>query len=95
VVTSGTVKALTQEISNRNITEKGIIMNEAALNLLETKLKKMLNRLDQAKAKQTQRRTRSGTGNIIRRRAGEKEKRFSALGRRGGKPTKSKKQVTD
>jgi hypothetical protein len=73
VVTSGTVKALTQEISNRNITEKGIIMNEAALNLLETKLKKMLNRLDQAKAKQTQRRTRSGTGNIIRRRAGEKE----------------------
>ncbi len=63
--------------SNRYKTEKGAIMNEGKRNLLEAKLKKMLNHLDQAKAKQKQPITQSGTGNIIRRRAGEKEKRFS------------------
>ena len=52
-------------------------MNEGTRNLLEAELKKMLNRLDQAKAKQEQPKTQTGTGNIIRRRAGEKEKRFS------------------
>ena len=52
-------------------------MNKGTVNLLEAKLKKMLNHLDQTKAKQKKPITQSGTGNIIRRRAGEKEKRFS------------------
>jgi hypothetical protein len=58
--------------------ENGEIMNEGTRNQLEVKLKEMLNQFDQIKAKEKQPRTRSGTGNIIRRRAGEKEKRFSA-----------------
>ena len=49
-------------------------MNEGTMNQLEVKLKKMLNHLDQAKQKQPI--AQSGSGNIIRRRAGEKEKRF-------------------
>ena len=65
-----------QEISNTYKTEKGAIMNEGTRNQLESKLKKMLNHFDQIKAKQKQPITQSGTGNIIRRRAGEKEKRF-------------------
>ena len=52
-------------------------MNEGTRNLLEAKLKKMLSHLDQAKAKQKKPITQLGTGNIIRRRADEKEKRFS------------------
>ena len=49
-------------------------MNEGVLNQLEAKLKELL---DQAKDKKRKPTTQSGTGNIIRRRAGEKEKRFS------------------
>ncbi|HUX79370.1 MAG TPA: hypothetical protein VMW10_06475 [Alphaproteobacteria bacterium] len=52
-------------------------MNEGTRNQLEVKLKKMLNHLDQAKAKQKQPIPQPGNGNIIRRREGEKEKRFS------------------
>ena len=52
-------------------------MNEGTRNQLEVTLKKMLNHLDQANAKQKQPTPHSGTGNIIRRRDGEKEKRFS------------------
>ncbi len=52
-------------------------MNKGTRNQLEVKLKKMLTHFDQAKAKQKQPIPQSGTGNIIRRRAGEKEKRFS------------------
>ena len=52
-------------------------MNEGKQNQLELKLKKMLNHLDQAKAKQKQPIPQPGTGNIIRRRKGETEKRFS------------------
>ena len=57
-------------------TEKGAIMNEGTRNQLEAKFKKMLNHFDQIKAKKKQPITQSGAGNIIRRRAGEKEKRF-------------------
>ena len=57
--------------------KKGARMNEGTRNQLEVQLKKMLNHLDQAKAKQKQPTHQSGTGNIIRRRAGEKEKRFA------------------
>jgi hypothetical protein len=54
-------------------------MNEGTRNLLDAKLKKMIHHLDQAEAKKKQPMTQSGTGNIIRRRTGEKEKRFSVL----------------
>jgi hypothetical protein len=53
-------------------------MNEGIRNHLDAKLKKMLDHLDQIKAKKMKPITQSGTGNIIRRRAGEKEKRFSS-----------------
>ena len=66
-----------QKISNSYKTEKGAIMNKGTQNQLEVKLKKMLNHFDQDKAKQKQPIPQSGAGNIIRRRAGEKEKRFS------------------
>ncbi len=52
-------------------------MNEGVRNQLDAKLKRMLENLDQAKAKKRKPVTQAGTGNIIRRRAGEKEKRFS------------------
>ena len=52
-------------------------MNKETRNQLEVKLKKMLDHLDRAKAKQKEPVTQPGTGNIIRRRAGETEKRFS------------------
>jgi hypothetical protein len=57
--------------------EKGTTMNEGTRNQLEAKLKKMLHHLEQIKIKQKQPITQSGNGNVIRRRAGEKEKRFS------------------
>jgi hypothetical protein len=66
-----------QKISNTYKTEKGAIMNEGTRDQLEIKLKKMLNRLDKAEAKQKQPIPQPGTGNIIRRRKGEKDKRFS------------------
>ena len=66
-------------ISNTFKTGKGVIMNKGTRNQLEAKLKKMLNHLDQAKAEQNQPIPQSGTGNIIRRRAGEKDKRFSII----------------
>ena len=66
-----------QKISNTYKTEKGAIMTEGTRNQLEVKLKKMLNHFDQAKAKQKQPIPQPGTGNIIRRREGEKDKRFS------------------
>jgi hypothetical protein len=52
-------------------------MNRGAQNHLEAKLKKMLDHFDQAKVKQKQPIYQSGAGNIIRRRAGKKDKRFS------------------
>ena len=70
------IVAKNQKIFNAYITEKGVIVNKGTRNHLEAKLKKMLNHLDQAKAKQKQP-IPPGTGNIIRRRKGEKEKRFS------------------
>jgi hypothetical protein len=66
-----------QRIPNRYKTEKGAIMKEGIRNQLEVKLKKILNHLGQAKAKHKQPIPQPGTGNIIRRRKGEKDKRFS------------------
>lgn len=53
-------------------------MNKSTRKQLDVKLKKMLDHLKQTKAKKKQRLLQSGNGNIIRRRVGEKEKRFSA-----------------
>ena len=52
-------------------------MNEGTRNQLEVELKNMLNHLDHLKAKQKQPIPQPGTGNIIRRRKGERDKRFS------------------
>ncbi|MFH1124449.1 MAG: hypothetical protein V1758_12415 [Pseudomonadota bacterium] len=52
-------------------------MNEGTRNQLEVKLKKMLNHFDQAEAIQKQPIPQPGTGDIIRRRRDEKDKRFS------------------
>ena len=53
-------------------------MNKGTRNLLEAKLKKMLNHFEQDEAKKKQPKALSSSnGNIIRRRAGENEKRFS------------------
>ena len=58
-------------------TEKGVIVNEGTRNQLEVKLRKMLDQFYLAKAKEKQPIRQTGTGNIIRRREGESEKRFS------------------
>jgi len=52
-------------------------MNESTRNQLDIKLKKLLNQLDKGQEKQKQPTLKPGTGNTIRRRKGEKDKRFS------------------
>ena len=51
-------------------------MEKNRRNQLEAKLKEMIKNLDQAEAKRKKPITQSGTGNAIRRREGEKAKRF-------------------
>jgi hypothetical protein len=53
-------------------------VEESKRKQLEAKLKKMLEHFDQAEDKRKQPIAQRGTGNIIRRRRGEKDKRFSA-----------------
>ncbi len=53
-------------------------MEEGKRRDLEEQLKKMIDNSDQKKDRKERGKTRSGTGNIIRRRAGEKDKRFSS-----------------
>lgn len=53
------------------------IVEQAKQDRLEAKLKNMLKRLDETETKGKQPAIRSGTGNIIRRRKGEKDKRIS------------------
>ena len=53
-------------------------MQEGKRNKLEAELKKMLRNLDEAEARKQQVITQtSRTGNVIRRRQGQEEKRFS------------------
>ena len=52
-------------------------MNEGTRKQLDIKLKEMLNQLDEAKVKQNQSTLQPGIGNTIRRRKGQKDKRFS------------------
>jgi len=51
-------------------------MNKGTRNRLDGELRKMVHHLHQAKAKQKQPIAQPGTGNIIRRREGEKDKRI-------------------
>jgi hypothetical protein len=53
-------------------------VNEDRRKELEEQLKKMIDNSSQAKERKEHRKTRTGTGNVIRRRAGEKDKRFSS-----------------
>ena len=53
-------------------------MQEGKQHRLEEKLKRMIREHDQSEAKKRQVMTQVGTGNIIRRRKGEKDKRFSS-----------------
>jgi hypothetical protein len=66
-----------RKISDTYKTEEGAIMKEGTRSQLEMKLKNMLSHLDQAKAKQKRPIPQPCTGNIIRRRSGEEDKRFS------------------
>ena len=52
-------------------------MEERKRNELETKLKKMFDNFMQNETKRKEPAIQTGTGNIIRRREGQKEKRFS------------------
>jgi hypothetical protein len=54
-----------------------LIVEENRRNQLGVKLKEMIKHFDQAEAKRKEPLTQSGTGNGIRRREGEKDKRFS------------------
>ncbi len=56
--------------------QRVIIVQEAKQNRLDAKFKKMLKQHDEAETKRRQPVTRPGVGNIIRRRKGEKDKRF-------------------
>ena len=56
--------------------EKELIVEENRRNQLDAKLKEMIKHLDQAEAKRKKPITQSATGNAIRRREGEKAKRF-------------------
>jgi hypothetical protein len=51
-------------------------VEENRRNQLDAKLKEMIKHLDQAEAKRKEPVTQSATGNAIRRREGEKAKRF-------------------
>ena len=51
-------------------------MEEKRRNQLDAKLKEMIKHFDQAEAKRKEPMTQSGTGNAIRRREGQKVKRF-------------------
>jgi len=57
--------------------KKELIVEESRRNQLGVKLKEMIKHFDQAEAKRKEPITQSVTGNAIRRREGEKDKRFS------------------
>jgi len=57
--------------------KKELIVEETRRNQLGAKLKEMIKHFDQTEAKRKEPKTQSGTGNAIRRREGQKAKRFS------------------
>jgi len=56
--------------------KKGPIVEEKRRNQLDARLKEMIKDFEQAEANRKEPITQSGNGNAIRRRAGEKDKRF-------------------
>ncbi|SPD75532.1 conserved hypothetical protein [uncultured Desulfobacterium sp.] len=52
-------------------------MNAVKMNKLDAKLREMFELSKQTEAKRNQRKVQTGTGNIIRRRKGEADKRLS------------------
>lgn len=52
-------------------------MNSVKMNKLDAKLREMFEESKQTEAKRNQRRSQSGTGNVIRRRKGKQDKRIS------------------
>jgi len=56
--------------------KKELIVEEKRRNQLDAKLKEMIKHFDQTEAKRNEPITQSGTGNAIRRREGQKAKRF-------------------
>jgi hypothetical protein len=65
------------EIIKYNKEKKDFIVEENRRNQLNAKLREMIKHLDQAEAKRNKPMPLSGTGNAIRRREGERDKRFS------------------
>jgi hypothetical protein len=65
------------EITKHIKEKKELIVEENRRNQLDVKLKEMIEDFDQAEARRKDPITHSGTGNGIRRREGEKDKRFS------------------
>lgn len=57
--------------------KKDFIVEENKRNELNAKLKEMIKEFDQAETKRNKPITLSGTGNAIRRREGQKDRRFS------------------
>jgi hypothetical protein len=62
--------------------EKEVIVEENRRNQLDAKLKEMIKHFDQAEAKRNEPITQFCTGDGIRRREGEKDKRFSVCSKR-------------
>jgi regulator of replication initiation timing len=56
--------------------KRELIVEENRRNQLDAKLKEMIKHFEQAEAKRKEPMTQSGTGNAIRRREGQKVKRF-------------------
>ena len=73
----GNIHTNNLEIINYFNEKKDDIVAENRRNELNAKLKEMIKNLDQAEAKRNKPVTLSGTGNAIRRREGEKDRRFS------------------
>jgi hypothetical protein len=57
--------------------ENNKVMNAVKISKLDAKLREMFELSKQNEAKRNQRKSQSGTGNIIRRRKGEQDKRIS------------------
>ncbi len=70
---------INSQIINYIKKQKELIVEENRRNQLDAKLKEMIKNLDQAEAKRKEPITHSATGNAIRRREGEKAKRFFCL----------------
>lgn len=70
------------EITKHIKEKKELIVEENRRNQLDVKLKEMIEDFDQAEARRKDPITQSGTGNGIRRREGEKDKRFSVWNKR-------------